>query len=156
MRVVPIKIIKRGEVAERKWLQDRGYDGLACIGEACGCHVDHLYPCGERGDNNVCVPGHLSSDGSGIYNTRKDRMSDTLTDAIERHFRQHPGVWINQMELATVGGIGGWRTRCVEAEHRGLRLEKRQRTIHTADGRRLRISERRFVPTSLLEMESAG
>ena len=145
MRVVPIKIIKRGEVAERKWLQERGYDGLACIGEACGCHVDHLYPCGDRGDNNVCVPGHLSLDGSGIYNTRKDRMSDTLTDAIERHFRARPNVWIAQAELAAVGGTGGWRTRVCEAERRGLVLEKRQRVVVTEDGRRLRISERRFV-----------
>ena len=75
-------------------------------------------------------------------------MSDTLTDAIERHFRARPNVWIAQAELATIGGTGGWRTRVCEAERRGLVLEKRQRVIVTDDGRRLRISERRFVATA--------
>lgn len=71
---------------------------------------------------------------------------NTLTDAVEAYFHARPYIWINQLELSRVGGVGGWRTRCSQAERRGLHLEKRQRTVTTEDGRRLRISERRFVP----------
>lgn len=71
---------------------------------------------------------------------------DRLTTEIDTYFRKRPGVWLTQFELAKVGGLGGWRTRVNTAERKlGLTLEKRQRTVQTPDGRRLRISERRFV-----------
>ena len=38
--------------AIRRWLQKRGYDGLA--GEDCGCGIDDLAACGESPD--LCVP----------------------------------------------------------------------------------------------------
>ena len=58
---------------------------------------------------------------------------ETLVDKMARHFRLTPNVWIDVMELAQIGGIGGWRTRVSEARHRGLNIQ--QRLIRWPDGR---------------------
>lgn len=72
---------------------------------------------------------------------------DSLVVEVNRMFRRNPYVWFTQHDVAMVAGVGGWRTRVNEAERIfGLKLEKRQRVQMTTDGRRLRISERRFVP----------
>lgn len=36
-------------------------------------------------------------------------------EAIERYFREHPGVWIGVHTLAHIGGFAAWRTRVSEA-----------------------------------------
>lgn len=46
------------------------------------------------------------------------------TDLIEALFRSRPNVWIPMQDLAIVGGLGGWRTRCSECHtKRGMRIE---------------------------------
>ena len=39
---------------------------------------------------------------------------ETLTDKMGRYFRSREGSWLDVMELAAIGGIGGWRTRVSE------------------------------------------
>lgn len=59
----PLRVIRRGRDAEEQWLKQRGFDGLACLEHECGCASDDLYPCGDRGDQDVCVPAFLEDDG---------------------------------------------------------------------------------------------
>ncbi len=42
----------------------------------------------------------------------------SLADQLEALFRSRPNEWISITELARVGGVGGWRTRCSELTRR--------------------------------------
>lgn len=66
MKLVPLRAIRQGADAESAWLTKHGFDGLACLATECGCWVGDLIPCGERGDQDVCVPGH-DRDGVGVF-----------------------------------------------------------------------------------------
>ena len=59
---------------------------------------------------------------------------ETLTDKMEANFKQWPNRWLDVLELAEIGGIGGWRTRVSECRRdRGLNIQ--QRLIRWPDGR---------------------
>lgn len=61
----------------------------------------------------------------------------TFRDRLAAYFREHEGRWIDGQELATVGGVYAWRSRCAELRTQlGMTIENRQRR----QGRRL-ISE---------------
>lgn len=67
----------------------------------------------------------------------------TLTDRVAALFRAHPGQWIDALELSKVAGVGGWRTRKNECEHRyGMVIENR--IAHWPDGRNR--SQYRYLP----------
>ena len=42
-----------------EWLAKRGYDGLYCVYEPCGCKIGDLAPCGGTIECCECVPGYL-------------------------------------------------------------------------------------------------
>lgn len=65
MKKTPLRVIRKGRDAEREWLEARGFDGLYTVGDECGCWRDDLYPCGERGEQTTCVPGHECDSGIG-------------------------------------------------------------------------------------------
>lgn len=65
MKTTPLRVIRRGEAAERAWLEAHGFDGLYTPEHECGCYTDDLYPCGKRGNWLACVPGHMCSGGIG-------------------------------------------------------------------------------------------
>ncbi len=46
-----------------EYLEANGFDGLYDSDAECGCHRDHLMPCGEGAD--VCCPGYARPDPSG-------------------------------------------------------------------------------------------
>lgn len=54
---------RSGDEAQR--LREQGFDGLYLSqhysGDACGCTVDDLYPCGKR--HPMCRPARLGADG---------------------------------------------------------------------------------------------
>ena len=67
-------------------------------------------------------------------------VSDLLFDWL---FRSRPGEWITMQELAHVGGIGGWRTRCSQLRCSrdvlmGGPIMKRDRDRRTTERRALR------------------
>jgi hypothetical protein len=77
----------------------------------------------------------------------------SLCDRLEAYLKARPGIWIDGRELSTVAGSYAWRTRASELRtQRGLTVENRVRTIKTASGSTVRVSEYRFVPASLLEL----
>lgn len=65
MKLTPLRVIRRGREAEQEWLTARGFDGLYTPDDECGCTADDLYPCGERGKQQWCVPGHETIYGIG-------------------------------------------------------------------------------------------
>lgn len=70
----------------------------------------------------------------------------SLTDRLERYFKEREGVWIDGRELGTVAGAYGWRTRASDLRKRGMVIENRQRRMQDAiTGQRWVISEYRFV-----------
>lgn len=76
----------------------------------------------------------------------------TLTDALAAHFRAHAGEWLDGMALARIAGQYAWRSRVSDLRKRGMVIENRQRHVRPVEGRRVTISEYRFVPASLLEV----
>lgn len=72
MKLTPLRVIRRGQVVEHDWLASRGFDGLYTPDDACGCYLDDLYPCGERGIQTFCVPGHEIDGGIGPARTRRN------------------------------------------------------------------------------------
>jgi len=48
---------KRKRYYSATWLKSHGYDGLWNPEEPCGCKLDDLNTCGEKG---FCRPGYLS------------------------------------------------------------------------------------------------
>jgi hypothetical protein len=61
------------------------------------------------------------------------------TDLIEALFRSQPNTWILIYELAKVGGLGGWRTRCSQCRtERAMNIEW--------NGRNGNGSAYRFIP----------
>ena len=60
-------------------------------------------------------------------------------------FMDRPNQWIDGMEIAKVGGIYGWRTRCSECRKLlGMEIENRVRQVG-----KYRVSEYRYIPKSL-------
>ena len=48
---------------------------------------------------------------------------ETRKDALRAYLQAHEGEWIEMSRLATIGGIGGWRTRLSELDREGFRVE---------------------------------
>lgn len=67
----------------------------------------------------------------------------SLTDRLEALFRSRPGDWLSMAELAAVGGLGGWRTRCSD-----LRLRRAMHIEH--NGKNGSASRHRFLPQAPL------
>lgn len=65
----------------------------------------------------------------------------TFRDRLAAYLMARPGIYIDGLELAKVGGVYGWRTRVSECRLIGMRIENRQRRV----GRRV-VSEYRYVP----------
>jgi hypothetical protein len=65
----------------------------------------------------------------------------TFRDRLAAYLLQRPGIYIDGLELAKVGGAYGWRTRLSDCRANGMRIENRQRRV----GRRV-VSEYRYVP----------
>ena len=74
-------------------------------------------------------------------------MSDlTYRDRVAHYFKAHPGVWIDGMELATVGGCYASRSRIADCRTQlGMVIENRVRRMPNSQRR---VSEYRFVPPS--------
>jgi len=70
-----------------------------------------------------------------------DAPADTYTARVAQRFLSQPGVWIDGLELARVGGMYGWRTRVSECRVGGMRIDNRQRKV----GRRT-VSEYAYFP----------
>lgn len=71
----------------------------------------------------------------------------SLTDRIVAYFLAHQNVWIDGAELALIGGRYAWRTRVSDARQRGYAIENRKRTVQTASGSTVTVSEYRYRPT---------
>jgi hypothetical protein len=67
----------------------------------------------------------------------------SLTDRIVAYFLSHQNVWIDGAELALIGGRYAWRTRVSDARQRGYAIENRKRTVQTASGSNVVVSEYR-------------
>jgi len=74
-------------------------------------------------------------------------------DLVAAHFRAHPGVWIDGLSLAKIGGAYAWRTRCSECHTQlGMTIDNRQRRV----ARRI-VSEYCYRPaTTLLQLMEAS
>lgn len=48
---------------------------------------------------------------------------ETLADKLAAYLKAHEGEWIPMSTLASIGGIGGWRTRLSELSRGGMRIE---------------------------------
>jgi hypothetical protein len=65
---------------------------------------------------------------------------ETYTERVAALFQSKPGIWIDGLEIAAIGGAYAWRTRLSEARRQfGLTITNRQRRI----GKRI-ISEYRW------------
>jgi len=80
-------------------------------------------------------------------------MSQTYRDAVAEHFRAHPGIWLDGMAFASVGGCYAFRTRISDCRTQlGMQIENRQRRV----GRRI-VSEYRYLPhVTLLQLMEAS
>lgn len=79
-------------------------------------------------------------------------MSVAYRDVLAEYFRARPGVWIDGLTLAGLGGAYAWRSRVSDVRVQlGLNIENRQRRV----GRRV-VSEYRLVPTDLLQIAEAS
>ena len=79
-------------------------------------------------------------------------MSLTYRDAVAGYFKAHPGVWIDGLELARIGGAYAWRTRVSEARRElGMDIETRVRRMPNSQRK---VSEYRYRPANLLEIAS--
>ena len=65
----------------------------------------------------------------------------TLTDRLERFFREHAGTWIDGKDLAGIAGTYAWRSRVSNVRERGLVIQNRQRRIKIGKDRHYVISE---------------
>jgi hypothetical protein len=61
---------------------------------------------------------------------------ETLNDKMARHFRWTPNVWVDVMELAQIGGLGGWRSRLAELRFSPFNMNIENRQLRWPDGRR--------------------
>ena len=48
---------------------------------------------------------------------------ETLAEKLAAYLKAHEGEWIPMSTLASIGGIGGWRTRLSELSRGGMRIE---------------------------------
>lgn len=71
-------------------------------------------------------------------------MNHTFRDDVAAYFRARPGIWIDGMDLAPIGGVYAWRSRVSNCRvELGMTIENRI----TRHGRRKK-SEYRYVPKS--------
>ena len=77
-------------------------------------------------------------------------MSLTYRERVAALFKSRPGEWIDGMEIAKYGGCYASRTRISECRQLGMTIENRVRTMPAG----YKVSEYRYVPSSLLEMAS--
>ena len=75
----------------------------------------------------------------------------TYRDAVAAYFKAHPGVWIDGLELARVGGAYAWRTRLSECRVAGMDIEN---VVRVVPNTHRKVSLYRYRPVSLLEMVS--
>ncbi len=76
----------------------------------------------------------------------------TLNEQLAAFFRRHPNQWIDSAaELAHIAGRNAWRTRVSDLRRPpfSMRIENRVRRTAGIGGRRVTISEYRFVPNSI-------
>jgi hypothetical protein len=59
----------------------------------------------------------------------------TINDRMAEYFQLFPNQWLDVANLASIGGIGGWRTRVSELRHFLYHLDIDQRLIRWPDGR---------------------
>lgn len=73
--------------------------------------------------------------------------SISLTAKLAAHFRARPGVWLNGLDLALVGGAYAWRSRVsqLRTQH-NMRIDNRQIRRSTPGGARFSVSEYRWQP----------
>lgn len=73
--------------------------------------------------------------------------ASTLCDRLQAYFVAHAGEWIDGRDLARVAGYAAYRNRITDLRLlRKMTIENRQRIEVLADGRRIRVSEYRYVP----------
>lgn len=48
---------------------------------------------------------------------------ETLSEKLAAYLKAHEGEWIPMSTLASIGGIGGWRTRLSELSRGGMHIE---------------------------------
>ena len=75
------------------------------------------------------------------------------TYIVAAYFKAHPNQWVSAMTLAEIGGALSSRTRISEARRcLGMDIQNRTRTVTRTDGRRVKLSEFRYVPATLFEL----
>lgn len=79
----------------------------------------------------------------------------SFNDRVREYFMARPGQWIAAIDLERVGGRQAWRTRVSDVRREGLTIQNRVRTIIEPDGSTWRLSEYRYLPTSLEERKRA-
>jgi len=72
----------------------------------------------------------------------------TLTDRLERFFREHPDTWIDGKDLAGTAGTYAWRSRVSDVRRRlrpwGYTITNRQRRVRLSKDRLYTVSEYRM------------
>ena len=77
----------------------------------------------------------------------------SLCDRLEHFLKDRPCVWTDGRQLSTLAGSYAWRTRVSELRtKRGMFIQNRVRSVKTASGSMVRVSEYRYVPVGLLEL----
>lgn len=72
----------------------------------------------------------------------------TLTDSLERYFRQHPHQEIDSWVILRLAGHGGWRARISDCRNRGMRIENRIWRKWCDDGITRTFSSYTFIPAA--------
>ena len=72
----------------------------------------------------------------------------TFRDRVAAYFIAQPHVWINAVQLETIGGRQAWRTRISDCRRElGMNIENRQWVGRSRCGA-FKVSEYRYVPKS--------
>lgn len=78
------------------------------------------------------------------FDALAQRRRPSLADRMAMYFKAFPDQWLDVGDLASVGGIGGWRTRVSDLRHAPYGMVIDNRLEHWPDGRTR--SQYRYVP----------
>lgn len=78
-------------------------------------------------------------------------MSAHFRDAVADLFKSKPGIWLDGIEISTVGGVYAYRTRISECRRQlGMDIENKVITLENGSRRSLY----RYCPATVLEIAS--
>ena len=73
----------------------------------------------------------------------------SYTDDVAQYFQSRPGVWVNGMHLAAVGGCYAWRSRVSDCRRLGMHIDNRQWSAQ--DGQTVSEYRFRLTPEAAVE-----